>query len=56
MKYLIQWKARQIDNGELVKDETIIDNQDLNEAERMFYEKFNFNKYRNVKITKIKGV
>lgn len=56
MKHLVRWKARTITDNELVRDETIIDNEIREEAERVFYNQFDFNRYKNLRVTSIKGV
>jgi len=56
MKYLIKWKARETSSGELIRDETTIDNTNLGDAERQFYKEFNFTRYSNLKVTSIKEV
>jgi len=56
MKSIVEWKARTIADGKPVRDKTEIDNPNPSEAERIFTKQFNFNRFRNLKVIKIKGV
>lgn len=56
MKHIITWRAFIIATGELVRGKTEIDCSDLGKAEILFYKKFNFNKYRKLKVVNMKVV
>lgn len=56
MKHIIKYKAQLIETNELVRDTVEIDNPVSIDAERQFEREFNFNRYKDLKITKVKGV